>query len=323
MSTRKISILIPVFNAENTIERCIESIRQQTFQDYEIVAVNDGSADHTADILELLSSKESRLKVFYQENRGVSAARNTALNHSEGDYVMFVDCDDHLDKNYLSTYYEAACESNSDVVIGGCTQINSNNRTKKIIPPATGDITDDIWKYLSKNVRCLGFICSKIIRRSLIKNHNIRFDEKMYSQEDLNFNMDLYHYANHVMAINDTGYIYEYSVSSRKPDTIGYINNQLKLFRICIEKQTLDEQIKANIEKRLESYVFGYLLNSEDINDSLNLLVSIDGLDEVLRQVKIHNEKSYVSRLLADSHLRWIKTHFAIRRAARKLIKRG
>lgn len=324
MNKVKISVLIPVYNAEETIERCIESILRQTFQDFEIIAVNDGSADRSSVILDELSARDERIIVISKENGGVSSARNTALDRAKGEYIMFVDGDDHVRDDYLETYYRAAVENHADAVIGGCTQIDlRSGETKEVLPPETGDITQNIWKYLSENVRCLGYICSKIIRRDLIEQQGIRFDETMYSQEDLNFNLEIYRYAGCVCAINDTGYIYEYAPSQRKPDIPGYIRNQLKLLEICREKNALDSEIQMRITKRLESYIFGYLLNSADPAEALNRLKQIQGLDEEIRHVKVHDEKSYVARLVCGSHQTLLMAHFRVRRLLRKLSGRG
>jgi glycosyltransferase involved in cell wall biosynthesis len=90
----KISIIIPVYNAENYLEECLLSISQQTFGDFEILAINDGSTDRSLEILKKYQAKEPRLQVISQENKGVSAARNLGLDNAKGEYIAFVDADD-------------------------------------------------------------------------------------------------------------------------------------------------------------------------------------------------------------------------------------
>ena len=95
----KISIIVPVFNSEKTIERCLTSLINQSYFDIEIIVVDDGSTDRTARLIEKIAEKTSLVKYFYQENSGVSAARNLGISKSNGEYIMFVDSDDCLERN--------------------------------------------------------------------------------------------------------------------------------------------------------------------------------------------------------------------------------
>ena len=113
----KISIIIPVYNAEQYLEECLLSISQQTFTDFEILAINDGSTDRSLEILKKYQEKEPRLKVFSQVNKGVSAARNLGLDNAKGDYITFVDADDWLHPETIEKYIEIAEKENSDIVI--------------------------------------------------------------------------------------------------------------------------------------------------------------------------------------------------------------
>jgi glycosyltransferase involved in cell wall biosynthesis len=112
----KISIIIPVYNAENYLEECLLSISQQTFGDFEILAINDGSTDRSLEILKKYQEKEPRLQVISQENKGVSAARNLGLENAQGEYITFVDADDWLHPETLEQYIEIA-KKKSDIVI--------------------------------------------------------------------------------------------------------------------------------------------------------------------------------------------------------------
>ena len=113
----KISIIIPVYNAENYLEECLLTISQQTFTDFEILAINDGSSDRSLEILKQYQENEPRLKIFSQVNKGVSAARNLGLDNAKGEYIAFVDADDWLHPESLEQYIEIAEKENSDIVI--------------------------------------------------------------------------------------------------------------------------------------------------------------------------------------------------------------
>ena len=104
----QISVLIPVYNAEIYITRCLKSLSEQTFTDFEIICINDGSKDNSLSILQNYAKQEPRLRVFTQENAGVAATRNRLLETAQGKYIAFVDADDWVEKSYLEKLYQAA-----------------------------------------------------------------------------------------------------------------------------------------------------------------------------------------------------------------------
>ena len=101
----EISVITPVYNVENKIRRCIDSILSQTFTDFELILVDDGSSDRSGDLCEQYSKQDERIKVIHQNNQGASAARNAGIQTATGRYVGFVDSDDYVDENYLSVLY--------------------------------------------------------------------------------------------------------------------------------------------------------------------------------------------------------------------------
>ena len=112
-----ISIIVPVYNTGLYLEECLNSIHNQTFKDYEVICVDDGSSDNSYEILNKYKNIIKNYKVIHQENQWVASARNTALKHVNGDYIAFIDSDDYIEKNYLDRLYREACETKSDVVI--------------------------------------------------------------------------------------------------------------------------------------------------------------------------------------------------------------
>lgn len=122
-----ISVIVPVFNLEEEISKCLLSILLQKFTDFEIVAVDDGSDDKSAKILDEFSKKYSEIKVFHTKNNGLSAARNFGIKKASGKYVAFVDGDDYLDPEYLSKLYESIINTNSDISICGYTEYSDDN----------------------------------------------------------------------------------------------------------------------------------------------------------------------------------------------------
>lgn len=113
----KISVIVPVYNVEKYIEECISSIMRQTFDNLEIILVDDGSTDNSGKICDELAKKDLRINVIHQSNQGLSAARNTGLKHAMGDYISFIDSDDYIHIDMLNKLYEAIINSDSDLAI--------------------------------------------------------------------------------------------------------------------------------------------------------------------------------------------------------------
>lgn len=111
----KVSVIVPIYNAEKWLNRCIESILQQTFDNIEIILINDGSTDSSKDICFYYVQKDSRVKLINQDNSGVSVARNMALNVASGDFIQFVDADDYIDKDMIAKLVENS--SNADIIV--------------------------------------------------------------------------------------------------------------------------------------------------------------------------------------------------------------
>lgn len=125
----KISVIVPVYNAEPYLEKCIESILAQTYQNIELVLVNDGSTDRSALICERFKEKDSRVKVWHKANGGVSSTRNFALSVATGDYLVFVDCDDWLESFHIQKLYDLLQQTDSDIAIGNFTQFIEDEGT--------------------------------------------------------------------------------------------------------------------------------------------------------------------------------------------------
>ena len=124
----EISVIVPAYNAEEYIERCLKSLLGQDFsKSYEIIVINDGSTDDTLGIVEETAKDHENVRVFSQENGGISAARNTGLAKVRGKYVLFTDSDDFVERRYLSALYEAAERSGADITCCNYRNINADN----------------------------------------------------------------------------------------------------------------------------------------------------------------------------------------------------
>lgn len=214
------SIIVPVYNTEKYLKNCLESILNQTFRDYELIVVNDGSKDSSAEICDYYAQLDDRIRVIHKENGGVSSARNCGINMAKGKYIWFVDSDDTIANNALQIL-SAAVKDNDDLIV-----FNRLLEEKYHIKSF-----DDFLKvhYFSYH---LGFEpWNKLYKREIIKLNNILFDTEEAIGEDLLFNISYYQYINNIKFISEKLYNYivrEDSAMTTRDDK-RYIK-QMRLF---------------------------------------------------------------------------------------------
>lgn len=194
----KYSVIIPVYQSETTIVRCLDSLIAQDYPDAELVIVNDGSTDKCDEICCAYADKYSNIKYFKKANGGVSSARNYGLEHSEGDFILFVDSDDAVTPNYFSAINQAVDEG-TDMAVFGLRFLNGarelyldavklNNKTA---------IAQYVCGYIQRNK--FNHLYSKVFKRDLIQKKGIRFNEKLPIAEDLCF---IFKYVIHISNLN-------------------------------------------------------------------------------------------------------------------------
>ena len=181
-----VSVIIPVYNAEGYIENCIKSIANQTYKNVEIIAVNDGSTDHTAEMLKRLVVQYNNLQVITQPNAGVSAARNTAISHAKGDFLTMVDADDDLPKTALADMVSLMTDE-VDLVIGSHYEVKLKHT--KSLKRCDCFKSDQIKERFRQFDPMIWFPWGKMFRRSVIDENNIRYDTNITYGEDHIFNL--------------------------------------------------------------------------------------------------------------------------------------
>lgn len=220
MKNSMISIIVPVYNVEQYLSKCLNSLVNQTYKDIEIICVNDGSLDNSIKILDDYAQKDSRIKVIDKENEGVSIARNIALKESSGEYIMFVDSDDWIDLNTCETAVNTAKEFNADVVMWSyireykTTSRPKNIFNQNIIIFEKNDIQNKLHRrfigLLNEELRCpenmdaLAPVWCKLYKSEIIKEHNISFKDirSIGTYEDGLFNLFLFRYVKKAVFIN-------------------------------------------------------------------------------------------------------------------------
>lgn len=211
VKTPEVSVIVPVYNAEEFIERCLRSLLDQDFpKSYEIVVINDGSADGTLEIVERIAKEKNIIRVFSQENGGISAARNAGLAHVRGKYVLFTDSDDFVERRYLSALYEAAELSGADITCCNYRNINADNtigigcifRHR----PGVFDSAAMLGALL-RDITVRSYIWNKMFRRELFSENNITFPVGQHF-EDVRTMPRLFYHADKIAVIKDELYNY-------------------------------------------------------------------------------------------------------------------
>lgn len=181
----EISLIIPVYNGERFVEHLSRSIYSQTYKDFEIIIVDDGSKDNSyAQIIKWFGNSEYQVKVLIQENKGVSSARNYGLNVAQGNYVCFVDCDDLIHPRYLELLIDAIYQTNCNIALGYMTRYEHD--FEKAIQPATKmDIDVFLYDYLFYGSKYQ--IPTAIFKKSIIDTHKLTFREGEKYGEDVHF----------------------------------------------------------------------------------------------------------------------------------------
>lgn len=188
----KVSVVIPAYNTERYISRCIDSVLSQTLHDIEIIVINDGSTDGTRRILESYEGKDPRLKIYHQANKGIGASRRKGMDLAKGEYVQFVDSDDWVDPDFIDHTYSLACGRGADVVeTGGFFWHDRHGgfvRTQiKLMPEDTVMMSGlDIATGIVKRTHTCS-LCTKLIRKRFCQDNALNFNDDIGFGEDAYF----------------------------------------------------------------------------------------------------------------------------------------
>lgn len=195
-----ISVIVPVYNSEKTLTRCIDSILSQTFSDFELIIVDDGSSDSSSEISDNYAKIDNRVKVFHKQNGGVSSARNLGLANVKGKWVTFCDSDDYVSPKWLDIYIRN-CRNDIELVVQNYNNFGSN------ISYFVGCTADFIEKFYDKDI--IGYVWNKLYLCSIINKYNIRFSECFSFLEDEVFNYMYLQYIESIIFTKESGYYYE------------------------------------------------------------------------------------------------------------------
>ena len=242
-----VSIIVPVYNIEKYIRECLDSVVNQTYTDLEIIIVDDGSTDNSGAICDEYASKDKRIKVIHQTNAGAANAKNTALDHVTGEYVAFLDSDDFVSEDWISTMYQSMKQYNADIVECGFNKVFINQTVNSVAymdemvysPKEYFEQYFEHWESV--------LFCNKLFRADLLKD--IRFRRERRCIDDEFFTYKVISLANKIVRIKEVLYHYR----QRKTSAVHQIEHALQITDDSLEVLIERYQWITNFNKCLRS----------------------------------------------------------------------
>lgn len=245
-----VSIIVPVYNAKSTLRRCVDSILDQEYEDYELLLVDDGSRDESGSLCDAYAARDRRIQVFHKENGGVSAARNLALEQARGTYLQFLDSDDWITPDATKLLVRAAESNCCDLVVADFYRVVGERVSRK------GDIDDDAVlsregyaAYMMENPADFyyGVLWNKLYRREIVVKHHLQMDPEISWCEDFLFNLEYIRHAETFCALQVPIYYYVKTKGSLANQGLG-ISKSIKMKWMLFDyyqqffKSVLDEE---------------------------------------------------------------------------------
>lgn len=318
------SIIVPVYQAEKTLDRCVQSVLNQEYGDFELILIDDGSKDNSGALCDAFALADSRIIVIHQINSGVSAARNAGIRRAKGEYLLFLDSDDALLPDALSIYAEATLQGTADVVVGRLSVLENNKEVRKIGIEVDIQAGYEIWEQICRDSVPFGYAGGKVIRRSIVTENAIAFNIHMKSQEDLDFFLSVYGHCDVFHIIPDCLYIYYYTAAKRTTPVGDHLANQVKLLRTATACTELSSIARNAVYSRvLKMFYTGLYCAVEDsrYHETVDMLLSVDGLRELLSAAPAKGEHGFVARNFAAGRYTLIKLYFVIRSVIRDMVR--
>lgn len=250
-----VSILVPVYNVEEYLGKCLDSIIGQTLHNIEIICVNDGSTDNSLEILERYRKKDNRIRIINKANGGLPSARNAGLDVAKGKYVGFVDSDDYIEKNMFQKLYEVAKRDKSEIVVCGAHIFPKNPRANSwlysSLSPWYQHYDNFEPRILFECVCTTPFLWRMLIKRNLIEKHNLRLNERILIGEDKLFQTKIYPKAKGITIIPDKLYHYCWhrnnSMMNQEVNDLSTLPQKIKSHSMLIESIS-QELLENNVD---------------------------------------------------------------------------
>ena len=312
MNSHKISIIIPVYNVEQYLPMCLDSVINQSYKNLEIICINDESPDNSSVILENYAANDSRFKIINQKNTGLSGARNKGIQIASGSYIMFVDSDDWIDVNTCEVVLRLALEHNADVVMWPyIREFKNKSKPKKFFTENLIVFNEQDVKY-SLHRRLFGLIdkelmqpenadaivpaCMKLYCSNILKHNNIEFvDTKLIGTEDALFNIEVFTFINKVVYTNECFYHYRKTnttslTTTFKPELHNQWDQLFTNMFDFIEKKNLPPVFMQALNNRISLSIIGLGVNElSSSNESPGPLEKMKRIRRIITSDRYNN----------------------------------
>lgn len=300
-----ISVIVPVYNAEQYIHRCVDSILTQSYVDLELLLVNDGSVDNSGAICDEYAAKDSRVRVFHKANGGVSSARNLGIKEALGEYITFCDADDYVGVDWLAAYSDAIVDG-ADFAVQGMYHIGESETQPKALAPQIGSTIIDkqklILELISQDV--FGYVGVKLFSKGIIDRFHIYYDEKSAVWEDGQFIAQYLEHATSFVCVSYIGYYYFLPPVNKKynGDSSYSVYYMLKSFDLIFEKNIPLEILSPWFDKlknfMILNIVYDKPLNSECFDLYHRMVKLMSQENKVIHSLIQHSQSRYFCRVL-------------------------
>lgn len=279
-----LSIIVPVYNAENYLQECINSLINQTYEDFEIILVDNNSTDGSARICQYYCNIDCRIKYFKVDKRGAATARNLGIDKAKGEFITFVDSDDYVEKDAYSLFINRMLYEDSDICISSYRCVNEKGqelgwykpRLKKYAEKSPLDGKEACRVFLtSRDIE--GFSWNKVFRTELIKSSKIKYDENKTAYEDMSFVFDALAHSKKVSFINLE--LYNYRQRSQSLTRVQYEKKTAEYEDAL--KQIYSSALRLGLEKEAESS----LIYRKILSDYLLGISHFSGLKFITREI--------------------------------------
>ncbi len=250
MSNPKISVIIPVYNVEKYLGRCLDSVINQSFRDFELILINDGSKDDSLSICNDYSAADSRITVIDQPNQGSSVARNSGLKIATGDFIIHIDSDDWMELNMLQRLYDAAIKTDADIV--ACNIYHDDGAGHQTSNCYTYSIEEEKHLYIVEGIASA--VWNKLVNRRLYYDHNIQFIPGVTMWDDLAVTTRLRFHSKKTVIIPDV--LYHYFDAPRES--------------ICITSKGKYPSSKLRVVNFLDNYLHTFFPDRESIDKTIS-----------------------------------------------------
>lgn len=309
MQNIKVSVIIPVYNAETYLRTCLESVLNQNFKEFEVLCIDDGSTDQSSKILNEYACKDSRITVIHQNNAGVSAAKNIGISRAKGDYICFVDADDFIHQDELSCTYDLAERNKADIVMFGGKSIPAVSWINQKLNVAN-DLYTDPFQVILSVAGARPFICNKLFRATLLKENDLRFDTALPLGEDQAFLFDVFPLAKVVAASDRKFYGYRQNAGSAMEYWNKNLENKvIQHFKIINhivsrwKKYGYSQKYGTELAEWIITFLYSDLLNCHfnfRRSSYRNLLTIIMSLTEIEKMPQAFQDKVFYMRRVID-----------------------